>query len=186
MPTLGTVKPSLTSPNVGNLGVKRGYMSAQFEGESVFTDMGYILSAEITMNPTLLHYYSSRDGIQKKVLSVVTRLDAAGTVICNEQTARNMGLAVMALATQSESPGGTRLELMSHPRFYASLEFTDTSTYGAEWNWYIPLALLTPKQGVALIAQGSGDWAQIPLTFDVQYDQVTQSFGYVDSAMEHL
>ena len=47
------VKPSLTSPNVGNLSVKRGYMSAQFEGEAEFTDMGFCAQAELTMNPTL-------------------------------------------------------------------------------------------------------------------------------------
>ena len=180
------VKPSLTSPNVGNLSVKRGYMSAQFEGESEFTDMGFCAQAELTMNPTLLHYYSPRQGVQKKVLSVITRLDASLTMVLNEQTARNMGLAVLALATQGESPGGTRLELMSNPRFYAALQFTDTSTYGPEWNAYFPLVLLTPRQALALIAQGSGDWATVSITCDVQYDTTTQSFGYIESTMEHV
>lgn len=180
------VKPSLTSPNVGNLSVKRGYFAAQFEGESEFTDMGYCLSAEMTMNPTLLHYYSPRDGVKKKVLSVVTQLDASLTMVLNEETSRNIGLAVLALATQSESPGGTRLEFMSEPRFYASLQFTDTSAYGPQWNAYFPLVLFTPRQGLALIAQGSGDWAQISLTCDVQYDTVSQSFGYIESTEEHL
>jgi hypothetical protein len=177
--------PSLTSPNVGNLSVKRGYFAAQFAGEDTFTDMGYCLSAELTMQPTLLHYYSPRDGVKKKVLSVVTQLDATLTMVLNEETARNLGIQLLALGTAGESPAGSRLEFMSYPRFYASLQFTDTSAYGPQWNAYFPLVLFTPKQALSLIAQGSGDWAQISITCDVQYDETTLSFGYMESTMEH-
>jgi len=32
--------PNLTSPNIGNYYVGRGYLSMKLQGESVFTDMG--------------------------------------------------------------------------------------------------------------------------------------------------
>ena len=47
--------PNLTSPNIGNYYVGRGYLSMKLQGESVFTDMG---NCKLYLRRSLLLLYN--------------------------------------------------------------------------------------------------------------------------------
>lgn len=166
--------PSETSPVIGNLRVGRGFLSMQLAGENSYQDMGETMSMKIKVSPTLLDYFSSRDGVQKKKLTVATRLDASISMVLNEATGRNMGLGLLATANAS---GNIELDIMSNPLIYCSLKFTDTSAAGPQWQVTLPNVLITPEDALEMIAEGSGDWMKIPLTGNVQYDAASAGFG---------
>jgi hypothetical protein len=173
------VAPSLVAPNVGNLFVGRGYLSAQLQGESSYSDLGNATSFTMQVQPTLLHHYSSRVGVRKKDLSVVTQLDATLQMTLEEITVRNMAMFVLGTALES---GSDSIFLMTNPLFYASLRFTATNVVGAEWNAVFPLVLLSPRNAFQMIAEGSGTWGNLQIQGDVQFDSVSQQFGWVYSS----
>lgn len=168
------VAPSRTSPNIGNYRVGRGYMTMELQGETGFLDMGNVTSMTFEVKPTLLHHYSSRVGVQSKDRSVVTRTEATLTVVAEEWTARNMGLALLGNVLQS---GADQIDIMSQPLFYCALNFTDTNVTGPQWQAFFPLCLITPSKAIEMIAEGSGNWGALTFTVDVQKD-TTQGFGW--------
>jgi len=178
MANSATVAPSVHSPDVGNLFVGRGYLSMQLSGESAFTDMGNATAFSLQVQPTLLHHYSSRIGVRKKDLSVVTQLDATLQMTLEEITVRNMAMFVLGTPLAS---GADSIFLMAQPLYYASLRFTATNVVGAEWNAVFPLVLLSPRNAFQLIAEGSGNWAGLQMQGDIQYDSTSGQFGWVYS-----
>jgi hypothetical protein len=172
------VLPSINSPNVGNLFIGRGYLSMQLQGETSYQDMGNCTSFTMQVAPTLLHHYSSRVGVRKKDLSVVTQLDATLQMTLEEITVRNMATFVLGAPLES---GADSVFLMSQPLFYASLRFSATNVVGAQWNAVFPLVLLSPRNAFQLIAEGSGNWGNMQIQGDVQFDAVSQQFGWVYS-----
>jgi hypothetical protein len=173
------VAPSLTMPNVGNLFVGRGYLSAQFQGETSYSDMGNCTSFTMQVNPTLLHHYSSRVGVRKKDLSVVTQLDATLQMSLEELTLRNLAMFVLGAPLAS---GADSIFLMSQPLFYAGVRFTATNSVGPEWNAVFPLVLLSPRNALQLIAEGTGTWGNMQIQGEVQFDSVSGQFGWVYSS----
>jgi hypothetical protein len=131
------------------------------------------------VNPTLLHHYSSRIGVRKKDLSVITQLDATLQMTLEELTVRN--LAMFVLGTPLES-GADSIFLMSNPLFYAALRFSATNVVGAQWNAVFPLVLLSPRNALQMISEGTGAWGNMQIQGDVQYDSVSQQFGWVYSS----
>jgi hypothetical protein len=171
---LGSITPTTTSPNIGNYRVGRGFMTMDLNDGKGALDMGNVTSAKFQVKPTLLHHYSSRVGVQVKDRSVATRLEATLMIELEEITARNMGLALLGLPSDS---GNAEIVPMSNALFYATLNFTDTNVTGPQWSAYFPLVLLTPDQPFEMIAAGSGDWEKLSITCDVQHDSVA-GFGY--------
>jgi hypothetical protein len=170
------VAPAITSPNVGNLFVGRGYLSMMLQGETSFQDMGNTTRFSLQVNPTLLHHYSSRIGVRKKDLSVVTQLDATLQMTLEEVTVRNFAMFVLGVPLES---GADSIYLMSNPLYYATLRFTATNVVGPQWNAVFPLVLLSPRNQFQLIAEGTGTWGAMEMQGDIQYDQATQQFGWL-------
>lgn len=173
MPTL---PPSVTSPNIGNLVVGRGFLSMKLVGESSFQDMGNCTRFTFQVNPTRLDHYSSRIGVRKKDLTVVTQLDSKLSMTLEEATVRNMQLTVLGSAMASAADS---IDIMSEPLFYASLMFTATNVVGPRWNAVFPVVLLTPTNAFQLIAEGSGTWASMEIEGDVQFDSASGQFGWM-------
>jgi hypothetical protein len=168
------VAPNETSPAIGNYRVGRGYISMKLQGESSYADMGNCTKFTFQVKPTTLDHYSSRVGVRKKDLTVITQLDATLTMTLEEMTGRNMGLALLGLANVS---GNVEIDIMSNPLFYCSLQFTDTSAAGPQWQAEFPNVQITPENAVELIAEGSGNWSNIVVTGNVQFDSASNSFG---------
>jgi len=174
-----TVAPGLASPNIGNYFVGRGYLQMQLQGETSFTDMGNVTKFTFQANPTKLDHYSSRIGVRKKDLTVVTQLDAKLEMTLEEVTVRN--ISAYCLANPLES-GSDSLNIMSEPLYYCALNFIATNVVGPQWNAHFPLVLLTPTNAFSLISEGSGSWGTMEMTGDVQFDSVSGQFGWLYSS----
>lgn len=175
MPAVPT--PSLNSPNIGNYYVGRGFLSMMIEGvDTEFQDMGNCTKFTFQVNPTRLDHYSSRIGVRRKDLTVVTQLDAKMAMTLEEATVRNMQIAVLGLGLESAADS---VDIMADPLIYASLLFTATNVVGPQWNAVFPNVLLTPTNAFQLIAEGSGTWGSVDMEGDVQFDQVSGRFGWL-------
>lgn len=166
--------PSETSPSIGNYRVGRGFLSMKILGESSFQDMGNCTKFTFQVKPTTLDHYSSRSGVRKKDLTVITQLDATISMTLEEMTGRNMGLALLGIPGVS---GNVEIDIMSNPLFYCALTFTDQSAAGPEWQMNLPNVQITPENAVEMIAEGSGTWSTIVVTGNVQFDAASNSFG---------
>ena len=151
----------------------------KLQGESTFQDMGNCTRFTFQPSPTRLDHYSSRFGVRKKDLTIVTQLDAKLTMTLEEATVRNMAVQAMGLPLES---GSDRINVMTNPLFYAALRFTATNSVGPQWNAEFPLVLLSPTSAFQLIAEGSGNWASMEIEGDIQLDAVTGEYGWFYSS----
>ena len=80
------VAPHEVSPNIGNYVVGRGIAYIQLVPPSLNPDAGFVDCGNITeftfqVKPTRLEHFSSRVGVRKKDLVVVTEVAATLTVV---------------------------------------------------------------------------------------------------------
>ncbi len=175
------VAPHETSPNIGNYVVGRGIGYVKLIPPSLNPDLNYVDAGNITeftfqVKPTRLDHFSSRVGVRKKDLVVVTELAATLTMTLEEFTARNLAMAV--LGVQSESPPGTHnVSILQQPLIYAAFKFVSTNVVGPQWTYEFPVCLFTPSKAISLLPPGSGAWGAMDFEVDVLYDDVTQTFG---------
>ena len=166
------------SPNIGNYVVGRGIGYVKLIPPSVTTDANFVDAGNITeftfqVKPTRLEHYSSRVGVRKKDLVVVTEVAATLTMILEEFTARNLGFAVLGDGTQ------TPIEILSQPLIYASFKFVSTNIVGPVWTYEFPTCLFTPSKAISLLPTGSGTWGALDFECDVLFDQVSGGFGTI-------
>jgi hypothetical protein len=170
MPTPGP------SPNIGNYVVGRGIGYVKLVPPSLSPDANYVDVGNITeftfaLKPTRLEHYSSRVGVRKKDLVVVVEVAATLTMILEEFTARNLGLAVLGNTTSSP------ITILSEPLIYAAFKFVSTNIVGPQWTYEFPLCLFTPTKAISLLPTGSGSWGQMEFEADVLFDDVSGGFG---------
>lgn len=174
------VAPTFASPNIGNYYIGRGFLSIKIQGESVFKDCGNCTAFEFQAQPTLLPHFSSRVGVRKKDLIVVTELSATLKMSLEEFTARNM--AMYMLATQPPQSGNFEIDMFTQPLIYAAIQFTGTNDVGPKWSMTFPSVTISPQNAVQMISNGSGEWGKIDLQADVNLDPVTGKFAYATAA----
>jgi|SRR5215831_281354 len=176
------VAPHEVSPNIGNYVVGRGICYVKLVAPSAPVDANYVDAGNITeftfqVKPTRLDHYSTRIGVRKKDLVVVTEVAATLTVIMEEFTARNLAFALLGAPT--ESPAGTyTVSVLTQPLIYASFKFVSTNIVGPQWTYEFPLVLFTPSKAINILPTGSGAWGAMDFECDVLYDQTTGSFGH--------
>lgn len=175
------VAPHETSPNIGNYVVGRGYGMVKLIPPSLNPDPAYLDAGNITeftfqVKPTRLDHFSSRIGVRKKDMTVVTELAATLTMTLEEFTARNLAMSVLGIPT--ESPPGTHIvSILSQPLIYAAFKFVSTNVVGPQWTYEFTNCLFTPSKAINLLPTGSGAWGAMDFEVDVLYDPVTGLFG---------
>jgi hypothetical protein len=175
------VAPHEVSPNVGNYVVGRGYGMIKLIPPSLNPDAAYVDAGNITeftfqVKPTRLDHFSSRVGVRKKDMVVVTELAATLTMTLEEWTARNLAFAVLGIS--AESPPGTHtVAILAQPLIYAAFKFTSTNVVGPQWTYEFPVCLFTPSKAMSLLPAGSGAWGAMDFECDVLYDNVSGTFG---------
>jgi len=165
------------SPNIGNYVVGRGIGYVKLIPPSTSPDVAYVDAGNITeftfqVKPTRLEHYSSRVGVRKKDLVVVTEVAATLTMILEEFTARNLGMAVLGNRT---SP----ITILSEPLIYAAFKFVSTNVVGPQFTYEFPVCLFTPSKAISLLPTGSGTWGAMDFDCDVLFDDVSGGFGTI-------
>jgi hypothetical protein len=169
-----TIEGSLNSPNIGNYYVGKGIISIKLLGESVFTDCGNVPTFEFMAKVTNLDHYSSRTGVRVKDFTAVIEISGSLTMVLEELTARNMGFAMLGLATGGPSPSPDSIDILSSPVIYGTVKFVGTNDIGPIWTVTFPLVKLSPSKALGLI---QNTWGTIDLEGDVLFDQLSNSFG---------
>lgn len=164
------------SPNIGNYVVGRGIGYVKLIPPTLNPDPAYVDAGNITeftfqVKPTRLEHYSSRIGVRKKDLVVVTEVAATLTMILEEFTARNLGMAILGGTT------GSPVTILSQPLIYAAFKFVSTNIVGPQWTYEFPTCLFTPSKAISLLPTGSGSWGAFDFECDVLFDQVSGGFG---------
>jgi hypothetical protein len=170
--------PFFVAPNVENYRVGRGYVTMGTAGStSPSTDLGNCTKFELKLDPTLLKHFSSRQGTQKMDASAITRLEAELDMVLEDINGQNV--ALWALDATPASTGPISISLFNQPKIEVSLNFNDTSSFGPTVDILFPKVLLTPKDVLSLIADGSGDWSKLSITALVEYDNTHNEFAIV-------
>lgn len=169
------------SPNIGNYVVGRGIgyiklVPPSLNPDGAYVDCGNITEFTFQVKPTRLDHYSSRVGVRKKDLVVVTEIGATLTMVLEEFTARNLGFAALG----ASSPGF--VTVLSEPLIYAAFKFVSTNIVGPVWTYEFPLCIFTPSKAISLLPTGSGTWGAMDFEVDVLFDQVSGTFGTATEA----
>jgi hypothetical protein len=164
------------SPNIGNYVVGRGIgyvklVPPSLNPDPAYVDVGNITEFTFQVKPTRLEHYSSRIGVRKKDLVVVTEVAASLTMILEEFTARNLAMAALG----ASGPGS--VTILAQPLIYAAFKFVATNTIGPQWTYEFPLCLFTPTKAISLLPTGSGTWGAMDFEADVLFDSVSGAFG---------
>ena len=163
------IEGSLTSPNIGNYYIGRGLVSIQLLGESEYTPCGNSPQFEFQAKVTSLDHYSSMTGVKVKDFTAVTEISGSLTMVLEEFTARNMGLALLGLPTGLGSPLDMMetIDIFSDPVIYGSVMFVGANDVGPQWTTTFPLVSIKPSKAIAFIGNTYGT---IDLMGDVLYD----------------
>jgi hypothetical protein len=172
-----------TSPNTGNYYVGRGIAYVKLIAPTTPVDGSYVDCGNVTeftfqVKPTRLEHYSTRIGVRKKDLVVVTEVAATLTVIMEEFTARNFGMAVLGNIQNTMPPAGT-ISILSQPLIYGAIRFVNTNAVGPQYTYDFPTCLFTPTKAVSLLPTGSGTWGTMDFECDVLFDNVSGTFGTI-------
>lgn len=168
------VEGSLLAPNIGNYYIGKGNLRIKLLGESAYVHVGNCPTFEFTAKITQLDHFSSMTGVKIKDFTAVTEISGSLTMILEEFTARNMGLALLGLPTGGPSPIPDVIDIFSDPVIYGAVQFIGSNDIGPNWTVTFPLVSIKPNKALSLIGTA---WGTIDLMGDVLYDQVTQTFG---------
>ena len=176
MPSFGHVH----SPNVLNYYIGKGIVSVKLPGDSDYVDCGNVPTFEFLCKVTKLDHYSSRTGTKVRDFVAITQKDATLTMVLEEWTGRNLGMAFMGLPLTDSPPGEININVFSASIIEGAVKFVGTNDFGARFTAIFPKVQITPNKAVSLI----GDkWGDIDLTGDVLADPTTGFFGSVTASM---
>jgi len=171
------------APNTGNYYVGRGIgyvklIAPTTPVDGAYVDCGNITEFTFQVKPTKLEHYSSRIGVRKKDLVVVTELAATLTMILEEFTARNLAMAVLGNIQNAQPPAGT-ITILAQPLIYAAFKFVNTNSVGPQYTYEFPTCLFTPTKAISLLPTGSGTWGAFDFEADVLFDNVSGGYGTI-------
>lgn len=168
------IEGSLLSPNIGNYYIGKGNVEIRLLGEGDYTHVGNCPTFEFQAKVTQLDHFSSMTGVKVKDFTAVTEISGSLTIVLEEFTARNMGLALLGLPSGGPSPTPDVIDIFSDPIIYGSIRFTGENDIGPKWVVEFPLVSVKPSKALSLIGNA---WGTIELMGDVLYDHDTGGFG---------
>ena len=147
------------SPSTDNYYVGKGKISFKAAGELTFRDVGNVSSLETAPNITTLEHFSSREGVKKKDMEVVTEKKMTVTMVMDEWTADN--LAMMLLGDVSTDVDGNKvIDIFSRNTFEGELKYEGTNEIGPQMD--IDLFKVAFKPGKSLNPI-SDEWGNIEI-----------------------
>lgn len=168
------IASSNSSPNIGNYYIGKGNVYIKLLGEPEFLHVGNCPTFEFEAKVTQLDHYSSMTGVRVKDFTAVTELNGTLSIILEEFSARNMGLALLGLPVGGPSPVPDVIDIFSDPVIYGSVRFVGENDIGPRWTVDFPLVSLKPNKALSLIGN---EWGTISLMGDVLFDHETGGFG---------
>lgn len=145
--------PTVESPNVDNIQVGKGIVSFKKTGDTVYRDLGNVSLLTMTPTVTTIEHFSSRQGIKKRDLIIVSEQKAVCKIMMEEITADN--LALMVYGTVDEmAVGGPTVEVFGNSSITGALKFVGTNDVGPKITLDLYNVNFTPSGDVSMISDG--------------------------------
>ena len=165
---------SNVAPSIGNYYIGKGNVKIKLLGETEYVHVGNCPTFEFTAKVTQLDHFSSMTGVKIKDFTAVTEISGTLTMVFEELTARNMGLALLGLPTFATSPTPDAIDIFSDPVIYGAVQFVGANDIGPVWTVTFPLVSIKPNKALSLIGSS---WGTVDLMGDVLFDHDSQTFG---------
>ena len=164
---------SLTSPNTDNYYVGKGKVYIKLTTDGDYVDIGNVPEFEFTPAVEKLEHFSSRAGVKSKDKSIVQSKSATLRMVMEEWTARNLALALLGVADESD-PGAVTIPIFQDNVITCAVKFEGANEVGPKWNFEFPQVEFSPSGALNPI---SDEWGQIEVTGEVIYQELSDSFG---------
>jgi hypothetical protein len=135
----------VTSPDVGNLAVGKGFILFKPTDQTSFFHVGNVPTFTFTPKATVLDHYSSMAGTRIKDLTIVTEKSGEVKMDLEELTAQNIALLMMGdVGTDASTPPKQQVQIFSRSSLVGELKFYATNEVGPRWYVDLLSVNLTP------------------------------------------
>jgi len=164
---------SLTSPNTDNYYVGKGKVYIKLSTDGEYVDIGNVPEFEFTPGIEKLEHFSSRAGVKSKDKSIVLSKSATLKMVMEEWTARNLSLALLGVADETD-PSAVTIDILRDNVITAAIKFVGENEVGPKWTFEFPQVEFSPSAAINPI---SDEWGQIEVAGEVIYQELSDSFG---------
>lgn len=124
----------VTSPDVSNLAVGKGFILFKPEDQANFFHVGNVPTFTFTPKVTVLDHYSAMQGTRLKDLTIVTEKSGEVKMDLEELTAQNLAMLVMGdVGVDGGTPPNPQVQIFSRSSLIGELKFYATNEVGPRW-----------------------------------------------------
>lgn len=167
---------SITSPNVDNYVRAGGRLYFQRDGAGDYIDLGNAPTFQLAQGIEFLDHNSSRQGKRVRDKRVIDSQSATLTIVLEEWTPRNMGLFLMG-DPEFGVGDSVNIDIGALSEIKGALRWIGDNE-GPSWQLDFPNVTFAPDGEMDMVSE---EWAQIPLSCEVLYDEANQRFGTATS-----
>lgn len=163
--------PSIESPNIENYVLAGGALYFKPEGGGEYLHLGHATVFQTEQEIERLDHFSRFQGKRVKDRSDVQEHSMTLNIELEEWTPQVLGMALMG--TPAISDGDVSIDIGSHAGTKGAMRWVGNNE-GPSWTLDFPSVTIAPDGEIDFI---SDEWAAIPLTAEVLFDQVNGRFG---------
>ena len=145
------------SPSTDNYYVGKGKISYKAVGELTFREVGNVSSLETAPNISPIEHFSSREGVKKKDMEVVTEKKMPVTMVMDEWTAENLAMMLLGDVT-TDVDGNKVIDIFSRNIFEGELKYEGTNEIGPQMDIDLFRVVFKPGKSLNPI---SDEWGNI-------------------------
>jgi hypothetical protein len=136
-----------------------------------WTHIGNVQSFTITPNPTIIKHKNTQGGLKRVDLTAMTLLEIGFATKLDEWTEDNM---MMSLLGTLNTAGLIEIGVTSITR---QIKWVGANIYGPQWQVILPNVFIAAKEAIEFMSESDTEFAKLPLSGDVLFDQGIQAFG---------
>lgn len=154
------------SPSTDNLWIGKGIVTFQATGETAARDLGEV--SEVELQPVIerLDYFSNRQGVRRKVRSVIVEKGGTVRLVMDEITAQNLALAVAGTIT-TNTAGDSVVNILAGNETTGVVRITGTNEVGQQIDAEFLKVSFAPEGSLSFI---SDEFGSIEITGELLAD----------------
>lgn len=141
---------------------------------TVWTHIGNVQDFGLTPAPTTAEHKNTQGGLKRVDLVAMTLFKLSFSTKLDEWTEDNILLALLGQTATDTAGSYTKIGIAPVRR---QIRFTGANSYGPQYDVIMPSAFINAKDTLQFL--GSDDFASIPLSGDILFDNASGAFGTV-------
>jgi hypothetical protein len=139
---------------------------------TTWTHIGNVQNWGITPTPTVVKHKNTQGGLKRVDLTALTLVEMAFSTKIDEWTIDNVMMAL--LGTDTGNTAGAIISIGTGI-VQRQMKFVGGNLYGPKWTVIMPSCFINAKDTLEFL--GSDDFASLPLSGDILYNNAIQAFG---------